>query len=179
MKKRLSLSIIIFLVSVTLSACATSRIVVHTGDVRWISDVPFYPQEDYRCGPAAMASVLNFWHREVDPAEVSRNIFSTSARGTLTIDMVVYAQKMGFRAEHMRGTLPSLRHAIDSGTPAIVLVDYGVSLFQANHFMVVTGYTEDGVIVHSGRNRDAFIPYEKFLSVWQRADNWMLLIRKP
>lgn len=179
MKKTLIVSMMIFLVSAVLSACATSRVVVHSRDVRWISDVPFYPQEDYRCGPAALASVLSYWQRGVDPSRISREIFSSSARGTLTIDMVMYAQKMGFRAEDVRGTLTALRHAIDSGTPAIVLVDYGVSLFQANHFMVVTGYTDDGLIVHSGRNRDAFIPHEKFLSAWEKAGFWMLLIRKP
>jgi len=42
-----------------------------------------------------------------------------------------------------------LKKNIDSGYPLIVLVDYGFWAFHSNHFMVVVGYNEDGVIVNS------------------------------
>jgi predicted double-glycine peptidase len=144
-----------------------------------IPDVPFYPQQEYQCGPAALTSVLTYWGAHADPDEIGREIFSPSARGTLTIDMMLYAKKMGFHAEQVKGSLEALRHSVDSGYPLIVMVDYGFSVLQVNHFMVVIGYDNNGVIVHSGKSPNKFIPQEDFLSTWRKTDYWTLLIKKP
>jgi ABC-type bacteriocin/lantibiotic exporter with double-glycine peptidase domain len=144
-----------------------------------IEYVPFYPQEDYQCGPASLASVLAYWDSNADPDEIAREIFSKSARGTLTIDMILYAQRKGFHAVQVKGSIESLRNSIDSRFPLIVLVDYGISVFQRNHFMVITGYTNDGVIVHSGKSRNKFLPEKTFLAAWKKTDYWALLIKKP
>jgi ABC-type bacteriocin/lantibiotic exporter with double-glycine peptidase domain len=144
-----------------------------------IPDVPFYPQEEYQCGPASLASVLNYWKSASDPEEIAREIFSTSARGTLTIDMMLYAKKKGLDAEQFKGSMEALRHSVDSGYPLLVLVDYGVSVLQVNHFMVVIGYAKDGVIVHSGKSPNKFLREKAFLSAWEKTNYWMLLIKKP
>lgn len=143
-----------------------------------IRDVPFYPQEDYQCGPASMASVLSYWNVRAEPDDIGKEIFSKSARGTLTIDMILYAKKNGFYAEQSKGSMEQLKNSVDSGYPIIVLVDYGISVFQINHFMVVTGYNNDGVIVHSGKFPNRFISQKDFLSAWKKTDYWTLLIRK-
>ncbi len=142
-----------------------------------IEKIPFFPQEDYQCGPASLAMVLNYWGAYVTPDDIAREIFSESARGTLTIDMVLYAQGKGLSASQYKGGAEDLKKNIDSGYPVIVLVDYGFSIYQKNHFMVVKGYNEHGVIVNSGRNMDKFIPEKDFLKIWRRADFWTLLIK--
>lgn len=143
-----------------------------------IDMVPFYPQEDYQCGPASLAAVLNYWHVDATPEEIARNIYSRSAGGVLNIEMVFYPQKKGLDAFQYSGGLDDLREKIDAGHPLIVLVDYGWSLFQVNHFMVVIGYNDDGVIVNSGREEKKFIPRESFLKAWERTKFWTLLIRQ-
>jgi ABC-type bacteriocin/lantibiotic exporter with double-glycine peptidase domain len=143
-----------------------------------IFDVPFYPQEDYQCGPASLASVLNFWNVHADPEEIGREIFSKSARGTLTIDMMLYAQRKGLHVEQFKGSMEAVRSSVESGHPLIVLVDYGKTIFQMNHFMVVTGYTSEGVIVHSGRIQNKFLNESEFMSTWKKTDYWTLLIKK-
>ncbi|MEN8265200.1 MAG: peptidase C39 family protein, partial [Nitrospirota bacterium] len=60
--------------------------------------------------------------------------------------------------------------------PLIVMVDNGFWIFQRNHFMVVVGYNEDGIIVNSGREQLKFIPLEDFLRSWRRTEFWSLLI---
>ena len=144
-----------------------------------IRDVPFYPQEDYQCGPASMAIVMSYWSVHTDPDEIGKEIFSKSAGGTLTIDMMLYAKRKGFHAEQSKGSIEELKNAVDSQYPIIVLVDYGISVIQINHFRVVTGYNDDGVIVHSGKFPNRFISWKDFLSVWKRTDYWTLLIEKP
>ncbi|MFZ3138258.1 MAG: C39 family peptidase [Thermodesulfovibrionales bacterium] len=142
-----------------------------------IGNVPFYPQETYQCGPASLAGVLNYWRIPEKPDDIAKDIFSENARGTLSIDMVMYAQKKGLFAFQYKGSLEDLKKNIDAGYPLIVLVDYGISFYQANHFMVVVGYNENGVRVNSGKDNNIFIPNKDFLKVWKRADYWTLLIK--
>ena len=149
-----------------------------SADKHIIENVPFYAQEAYQCGPASLAGVLNYWSVPVRPDDIAKDIFSENARGTLSIDMVIYAQKKGLFAFQYKGGLEDLKNNIEAGYPLIVLVDYGISFFQANHFMVVVGYNENGVRVNSGKNNNIFIANKEFLKVWKRADNWTLLIKK-
>ena len=105
--------------------------------------VPFYPQESYQCGPASLAMVMNYRNVLVKPEEIAEDIYSRSARGTLNLDMVLYAQHKGLSALQYKGNLNDLKKNIDSGNPLIVLVDYGFSFYQSAHFMVVVGYNEN------------------------------------
>lgn len=143
-----------------------------------INNVPFFPQEDYQCGPASLASVLNYWGVSATPEEAAKVIYSQSAKGTLNIDMGIYAQSRGLEASSYQGAWDDIRNKIASGFPLIVLVDYGFSVFQANHFMVVIGYNEDSVVAHSGRHQKKFIPREDFLKSWEKTKFWTLFIRK-
>jgi predicted double-glycine peptidase len=121
--------------------------------------------------------VLNYWGIKVTPEEIAGEIYSSSARGTLNIDMVLYAQRKGLTAIQYEGTVEDLRKNIDSRRPIIVLVDYGFFSVQKNHFMVVIGYNEDGVIVNSGKDKEKFISEKDFLKKWEKTNFWTLLIQ--
>jgi ABC-type bacteriocin/lantibiotic exporter with double-glycine peptidase domain len=162
---------------VALSVCASAPPAVHNGDVI-IGNVPFHPQEDHQCGPASLAGVLNYQGLVISPQEIAHDLFSKSAGGTLTIDMALYPQRKGFFALSYSGSLMDLRGKIDSGYPLIVLVDYGFSVWQVNHFMVVVGYNNDGVIVNSGKKEHEFIENNAFLRACRRTDFWTLLVKK-
>ncbi|HAM53638.1 MAG TPA: hypothetical protein DCP92_24200 [Nitrospiraceae bacterium] len=143
-----------------------------------IRGLPFYPQEDYQCGPASLASVLNYWGSAVSPTDIAKHIYSRSARGTLNVDMVLYAEARGLEAFSYSGGLDDVRAKIEAGYPLIVLVDEGFSFYQVNHFMVLAGYSDDGVIVNSGRKEGKFIPTGAFLKLWERTKFWTLFIRR-
>jgi predicted double-glycine peptidase len=168
----------IMLVIISLISCATGREISKSGERHMVQDVPFYAQEAYQCGPASLAGVLTFWGIETAPGEISKEIFSRSARGTLNLDMVLYAQKRGLYAIQYAGNMDDLRKNIDSGHPVIVLVAYGFSLYEVDHFMVVTGYYDNGVIVNSGREQNKFIDKGDFLKTWAKGNYWTLLIKK-
>ena len=141
-----------------------------------IQNVPFHPQEEFQCGPASLAGVLNHWNINVSPEEIASEIYSKSAKGTLNIDMVLYAEKTGLKARQYRGSMEDIKNKIDSGYPLIVLVDEGVLVYQRNHFMVVVGYGEEGILANSGREQHKFIPFKEFLRSWERTKFWTLLI---
>ena len=170
--------ILLTIIGVILIACSTVSVQFDSNPIL-LNNVPFYPQEEYQCGPSSLAGVLNYWGVHVSPDDIAKEIYSKSARGTLTIDMVLYAQKMGLSATHYRGSVDNLKKNIDSGYPIIVLVDYGISLYQVNHFMVVIGYNEHGVIVNSEKENGKFIPEEDFTKSWEKTKYWTLLIKPP
>ena len=162
---------------IMLCACASAPPAADHGEVV-LGNIPFHPQEDYRCGPASLAGVLNYQGLGISPGEIAHDLFSKSAGGTLTIDMALYPQRKGFFALSYSGSLRDLKEKIDSGYPLIVMVDYGFSLWQMNHFMVVVGYNNDGVIVNSGKKEHELIGNDAFLRNWRRTDFWTLLVKK-
>ena len=160
-----------------LCACAGLDEIPEAGDSIIIENVPFFPQEDFQCGPASLAMILNYNGVHVTPDDIAKEIFSESAGGTLTIDMVLYAQRRGLSAFQHKGSMEELKESIASGYPVIVLVDYGYSLYKRNHYMVVKGYNSRGIIVHSGKNKDKFIATKDFLKTWEKTNFWTLGIK--
>lgn len=171
--KRLFYLLILLLVY----SCSTTLIKSHS-DSKIIDNVPFYAQRENQCGPASLAAVLNFYGVTVMPDEIAAEIFSESARGTLTLDMLIYARKKGLNAVQYSGSIEDIKAKINSREPLIVLVDYGFLFYQQNHFMVVVGYNDSGIIVNSEGFQGQFIRLDKFIPAWQKTNYWTLLINK-
>jgi predicted double-glycine peptidase len=162
-----------------LCACASSPTVLPDGS-KTLSGVPFFPQEDYQCGPAALATVMNYWYTRQGGAErigideITKAIYSPGARGVLPSDLENYPKKKGFSAQQFRGSMRDIRDHIDRGIPLILFVEYGLSFYQLNHFLVVTGYTRDGIIVNSGRREREMITNSDLEKVWKKTGYWAL-----
>lgn len=144
----------------------------------YISDVPFFPQSEYECGPAALASVLNYYGCRITPDEIAKTIYRKRLRGTLSMDLLLFAQGMGVFVRAYRGDLTDLKEQISKNRPLIVFQDVGYPLLPIRHFSVVIGYDETKgiLILHSGKRTNKAIPYKGFLRSWAKMDNWTLLI---
>jgi predicted double-glycine peptidase len=145
-----------------------------------LSGVPFFPQEDYQCGPAVLATVMNYWYARSGSAvrtgvdEIAQAIYSPGARGVLPTDLENYPRKKGFVTEQFAGSISRLRENIDRGVPVILLVDYGLSVYQLDHFLVATGYTGDGIIVNSGRKERQVVSNSELEKAWKKTGYWAL-----
>ena len=155
----------------------TSEVSPSIGSGR-VNKVPFYPQVSFQCGPASLAGVLNFFGEGVTPEEIADAIFRRDIRGTVTLDMVLYARKRGFFAEWYNGSVDDIRRSVDGRIPLIVMVDFGFARVRKNHFMVVVGYSPEGVIANSGKIREKLIPWKAFLARWNRTKRWALRIKQ-
>jgi hypothetical protein len=148
-----------------------------------VIEVPFFPQEDFQCGPAALATVLNYWYGKagtatrLTPEQIAAAIYSPTAKGVLGIDLELYARSNGFQTEQGAGTIDALKSAIGKGIPVVLLVDYGFSIYQRNHFMVVKGYGDGALLVNSGRQENGRIKNEDLLKIWKKTGYWMLLVK--
>jgi len=81
------------------------------------------------------------------------------------------------KATHYKGSIDDIRNKIDLGYPVIVLVDLGLLIYQQNHFMVVVGYDENGIVANSGKNRLKPIFLENFIKTWEKTNFWTLWIK--
>jgi len=113
----------------------------------------------------------------VSPEAVAADIFSPSARGTLTVDLMIHARKKGLKADYYRGSWDDLREKITGRFPVIVLIDRGISVYPVYHYMVVFGIDDLGVLVHSGLDKALRLNREEFLGMWKKTDYWTLWVR--
>ena len=148
----------------------------------YIQDVPFFPQEDFQCGPSVLASVLRFLGYDIKPEDISKEIYLKDIKGTLNVDMVSFARKKagegGLSVSEIQGGLNLIRDDVSRGYPVIVFVDLGVWNIRKGHYMLIAGYDDmrGGVIVYSGAEKDKFIPYKDFMRMWERGGYWALRI---
>jgi ABC-type bacteriocin/lantibiotic exporter with double-glycine peptidase domain len=177
----LSLAALIMSFLITLPGCAENAQSTAPGFLKpvgfgKVEAVHFFPQLAYKCGPASLAGVLNFHGEAVTPAEVERAIFRDNIRGTVTLDMVLYAREKGFPAKWYSGSTHDIQLAVDAGIPLIVMVDLGFAKISRYHYMVAIGYSPEGVIANSGKDHEKLIRWEWFLPRWQKTKRWTLRI---
>ena len=179
MKNCLFLCLLVVLLCLT--GCATTGRI--TADARIIEGVPYFEQEDFQCGPAALVTVINYWHRKnrcnerLSVDAVAKEIFSNRAKGVLSLDLELYARKLGFTSLQFSGTIEKIKEYLDENSPVIILVDNGRAFYQQNHFMVAKGYTQDGIIFNSGREENHLILKESLITIWKKTDFWALAIK--
>jgi hypothetical protein len=167
-----------FLIVSILVSCVSLPPTRESKSTRIIEDVPFYPQEIYQCGPASLAEVLAYWGVSSSPEEIADQIYSRSARGTLNIDLAPFVEKKGLKASRYAGSAEDLKERIESGFPLVVMVDYGFWVYEQNHYMTVFGYSNTGIVVHSGKEKGKWISWGSFLKSWEKTKYWTLLVTK-
>lgn len=143
--------------------------------------VPFFPDDSDQCGPVALASILAYWGKPSEPADLRKEIYLPAIRGTLPTDLVMAARKRGFDTTSYQGSLSNLITEIDAGHPLIALLDSGFWIFSQGHFVIITGYDplREGVYIHSGTSADVFMRYERFLAGWDKTNRWTLRAVMP
>jgi ABC-type bacteriocin/lantibiotic exporter with double-glycine peptidase domain len=145
---------------------------------RIIEGVPFYPQEELGCGPAALASLLAYWGRPVSLEEITQEVSLKNLKGSLPMDLELAARRHGLAATSYTGSLSDLRLHLDKRQPVIAFLNLRWRIFPQGHFVVVTGYDEfhSEIVIHSGDAAYGRIPVASFLKAWARTGFWSLLV---
>ena len=175
-----------FISALLLSGCAVwqrgdwPQGLAGTPPQREIASVPFFPQDEYQCGPAALAMVLAWSGLDVRPSELTEKVYTASLQGSLQPAMIAGARRFGRLAYAISGTEALIRE-IAAGHPVIVLQNLGLSWIPAWHYAVAVGYDapRDEVMLHSGLDARQRLSMTVFQNTWARADDWGLLVLKP
>lgn len=141
-----------------------------------IVGVPFYPQEEYFCGPTTLSEVFNFYGVIKTPEQIAPALFIPELQGSLQIEMVAAARQQGLLAYAESGNLTQLLSLVSENIPVIVLQNLSTSLYPMWHYAVVTGYDLDKqyVMLHSGTEKNRIAELKVFERTWQRGQYWML-----
>lgn len=143
----------------------------------FLDKVPFFAQEDYQCGPAALAMVMRWNGLQVQPAELVPLAYLPDRRGSLQVGLISASRRLGFLAYPLPGEDCLLRE-LAAGHPVIVLQNLGLSWWTKWHYAVVIGYdlNRQEVVLHSGLEANRKVRYATFARTWRRGGSWGLLI---
>lgn len=145
-----------------------------------LTEVPFYPQGEYQCGPATLAMTLGWSGVAITPDQLKPEVYTASRQGSLPPDMIGAARRHG-RVAYPVHRIEDVLKEVAGGQPVIVLQRLR-SLFQSSwHYAVIIGYDLDQreIILHSGVKAREVLAIDEFASTWKPSGHWGLLTLSP
>ncbi len=146
-----------------------------------LTTVPFFAQEAYQCGPAALATVLNNSGLNVTPEELGPQVFLPGRQGSLQFELLAAARRHGRVPYVLRPRLETLAAEVAAGHPVLVLQNLGFTVMPFWHYAVVVGYdlARANIVLRSGRERRHVTSLQTFEHTWRRGDYWAIVVLPP
>jgi ABC-type bacteriocin/lantibiotic exporter with double-glycine peptidase domain len=148
-----------------------------------IADVPLVERNTNWCGPAALAAVLRYHGEEIAAAEIAGDIYLPHYRGSLNLDLLIFARKRGFEVWANASSDDAMRRSIARDRPVICMVRRGNVVARRNHYVVVSGYDSERRVwfLDSGNGREETFTEADFEREWAECGHWMLVVegKKP
>ena len=144
-----------------------------------VHDVPFYAQEEYQCGPAALAMAMTWSGLPVTPDDLTAQVYTPERKGSIQPDMITAARRHGRIAYVIHGA-DRLAAELDAGNPVVVLQNLGLSWYPVWHYAVAVGLDRDTdeIILNSGPIRSLHRPWRVFENTWG-PDFWGMMVLPP
>lgn len=146
-----------------------------------LTDVPFYAQRDYECGPAALAMSLESAGAKASLEDLIRQVYIPGRQGSLQVEMLAAPRRYGLVSYALAPRFEDVLREVAAGTPVIVLQNYGVWPVDVWHYAVVAGYdgVEGEVILRSGEKERLTMPFAVFEYLWKSGDHWSMVAVPP
>jgi hypothetical protein len=146
-----------------------------------LTTTPFFPQRDYQCGPAALATVLAASGVTVDPDALVPEVYLPGRQGSLQPELVAAARGRGRVPYVLPPRAEVLVAQVAAGTPVLVMQKLGAGPWPGWHYAVLVGYdaTADRVLLRSGTDERLELSAARFLTTWERAGRWAMVTLRP
>jgi tetratricopeptide (TPR) repeat protein len=146
-----------------------------------LAQTPFFPQDDYQCGPAALATVLAASGAAVTPEALVPQVYLPGRRGSLQAELLGAARRHGRLAYTLAADPAAFLAELAAGHPVLVLQNLRTPHFPVWHYAVLVGYdTAAGkVLLRSGRTEREAMGWRRFAATLARADNWGVVVLEP
>ncbi len=143
--------------------------------------VPFFPQQDNWCGPAALASLLVHAGVSVTPEQLAPQVFLPGRQGSLNLELLAASRRQGLMPYVLQGDSNTLLQELAAGHPILVLLDLGLPPLSRWHYAVLTGYDSASreFLLISGEQANGRIEWTVFQRLWVRGQNWAMLVVAP
>lgn len=179
-KRWLLLSIV-----VGLTACATipedaAKLGSDRGPVE-IADTPFYAQEQYQCGPAALTTVLVHSGIVTSVDNIVAQVYVPGRQGSLQQELLAATRAAGRIPYVIDQSLSAIYAELSTDRPVLVLQNLGVKRIPQWHYAVVVGIDPglNEVYLRSGTERRRTTRLTTFLRTWQRGEFWAFVALRP
>ena len=139
--------------------------------------VPFFAQEQYQCGPAALSSIFHYRQRPISAETLKDQVYIPDKKGSIQLEMKAAVRRASLLPYPLDGDLTHLLQELDAGNPVLVYQNLGLSFFSQYHYAVAIGYdlTTKTLILHSGTIEQYRVLFATFMNTWQRTGFWALV----
>jgi tetratricopeptide (TPR) repeat protein len=144
-----------------------------------LAGVPFYPQDRYQCGPAALATLLGASGATIAPAELVPEIYLPARHGSLQLELLAATRRHGRVAYPLPPDRRALAAELAAGRPVLVLQNFGSASLPAWHYAVVIGYEPGHLLLRSGLTERLELSESRFDGTWSRAGRWAFVALRP
>lgn len=174
--------------ALTLAGCATPQVAAllesrppTLPERAEITAVPFYPQEDYQCGPATLATALTHAGVATSPEALAPQVYLPEREGSLQAEMLAAARRHGLIAYPLAPRLQDALREIAAGTPVIVLQNLAFEFAPRWHYAVAVGYDlpREEIVLRSGTTRRLTTTLSNFERTWARSGHWAMVALPP
>jgi tetratricopeptide (TPR) repeat protein len=147
-----------------------------------LDSVPFFAQEEYQCGPAALAMALNAAGVAVTPDALTDEVYIPARKGSLQVEMLAGARRHGLLAYELAPELKDILAEVAAGNAVIVLQNQGLFAFHPYwHYAVVIGYDlqKNQILLHSGARARRAMALGLFEFLWIDGQRWAMVALAP
>jgi tetratricopeptide (TPR) repeat protein len=146
-----------------------------------LRQVAFFPQQRYQCGPAALATVLNWSGVVITPERLVPEVYLPQRHGSLQVELTAATRRHQRLPYVLAPDLQAVLEEVHDGHPVLVLLNLGLSWYPVWHYAVVVGFDlqHDRIIMRSGAVRREVVTLELFERTWRRSKRWAMVAMPP
>lgn len=147
-----------------------------------LKSVPFFEQDDFLCGPATLAMVINDAGVAASLQTLTEQVYLPGRKGSLQVEMLAAARRHGLVAYPLAPRMEDALREVAAGTPVIVLQNLsGLAALPAWHYAVLVGFNleQDRIVLRSGREPRKEISIRELEATLQDGGYWSMLVLRP
>jgi len=143
-----------------------------------LTRVNFNPQREYECGPASLATLLQWQNLDITDTKLVSEIYIPNIKGSLQVEMLATTRRYNLIPYVIEKKMTALMEEIKAGNPVLVLQNLGLESYPLWHYAVVIGYdlNKNQIILRSGEIERHVNSFSLFERTWHRANYWGFIV---
>lgn len=146
-----------------------------------LQQVPFFAQQEFQCGPAALATVLRADDVAITPEHLVPEIYVPGRKGSLQAELLAATRRHGRVPYVLPPSLAPVLAELQAGRPVLVLQNLGLRRWPLWHYAVLVGFDpgNESFLLRSGEKFRLQVSARAFLASWERGDHWAMVVTSP